>query len=107
MTFIAKLAHRLRPEWTENWHTLRRIADVIGEEFESLPYDDLCGPADGFSGERTIDGLEVEFSAHVMEIRPNGDAQFWIDVDAPLATWFGAKPSYQFFKRPDGSVHYG
>jgi hypothetical protein len=107
MIAFADLFRRLCFEWTDNWRKLRRIAHVLGAEFEALPYDELCAPAEGLGGERTVDGVTVQYSVHVREIRSDGDAHVWIDVDAPLTTWFGAKPSYQFFKRPDGSVHYG
>jgi hypothetical protein len=107
MIAFADLFRGLCFEWTNNWRQLRRIADGLGAEFEALPYEELCGPSDGFSGERTVDGVTVQYSVHVREIDPSGDAHVWIDVDAPLSTWFGVKPSYQFVKRPDGSVHYG
>jgi hypothetical protein len=107
MIAFADLFHRFCYEWTDNWRKLRRFADVIGAEFEALTYDELCAPPEGWHGERTIDGVTVRYSVHVRDVRPDGDAHVWIDVDSPLKTWFGVKPSYQFVKRPDGSVHYG
>jgi hypothetical protein len=106
MSVVARLARRIRPRWIDNWRALRRAADLIGREFEAKSYAELCGPADNSCGERTIDGLAVEWSAYLIEVRPDGEAFFCVDVRAPLRTWFGAKPSYQFVKRPDGSIHY-
>jgi hypothetical protein len=84
---------------------LRRELDRIGPEFEARPYDALCAGAEALSFSRTVDGVEIHFSAEAFDQLPNGDMAFCIDASArPNRT--GVQPSYRFFKRRDGSVYH-
>jgi len=84
---------------------LRREVSNVGEEFERFPYERLLEPAEALSFSRIVEGVEISFSAGAFHVKPNGDAGFCIDARAnPNRT--GAQPSYQFYKRKDGSVYY-
>jgi hypothetical protein len=84
---------------------LRREVTSVGKEYEGLPYERLLEPAEVLSFSRVIDGVEISFSAEAFHVKQNGDAGFCIDASAtPNRT--GKQPSYQFYKRKDGSVYY-
>ena len=84
---------------------LRREVTNVGKEFERLPYERLLVAAEGLSFSRVIEGVEISFSAEAFDVKPNGDAGFCVDASAdPNRT--GKQPSYQFYKRKDGTVYY-
>jgi hypothetical protein len=84
---------------------LRREVTRVGREFERRGYDELQAPAERLSFSRTVDGVEIHFSAEACDRLPNGDLAFCVDASAkPDAA--GVQPSYRFFKRRDGSVYY-
>ena len=89
-----------------NFALLRRAANEIGAEFESMSYAELQRPAEELSGERDFEGCRITYSAEMYRLDPNGDIAFCIDVSAKIPTLLGVKPSYQFHKRPDGTVYY-
>ena len=89
-----------------NFALLRRAGNVIGPEFEALPYERLLRPAEELSGEREFEGVRVQYSAEAYRVDRNGDIAFCIDIHAKLPTLLGIKPSYQFKKRRDGTVYY-
>ena len=85
---------------------LRREVDKVGKNLESMPYDDLMRRMDSeeASWDTSVDGVAVSFSAEVFQVKRNGDAGICIDARAePNRTRW--QPSYQFFKRKDGSVY--
>ena len=90
----------------KNWAFLRAAGNAIGSEYEGMSYEELQRPAEELSTERVIEGVRVFFSAEAYETKPNGDLCVCVDVDAALPTLLGVKPSYHFYKRPDGSVYY-
>lgn len=92
--------------YKENYQFLRRQVDIEGKKFEEMPYEELLKPAEILSRSRVVDGIKVYFSAEAYNIKENGDIAFCIDAGAHLPTILGIKPSYQFFKRKDGSVYY-
>ncbi|OGW66695.1 MAG: hypothetical protein A3H49_00355 [Nitrospirae bacterium RIFCSPLOWO2_02_FULL_62_14] len=84
---------------------LRREVTNVGKEFERLPYERLLVAAEVLSFSRVIEGVEISFSAEAFDVKPNGDAGFCVDASAdPNRT--GKQPSYQFYKRKDGTVYY-
>ena len=89
-----------------NYALLRRAANEIGAEFESMPYAELQRPAEELSGERDYEGCRVTYSGEMYRLDRNGDIAFCVDVSARIPTLLGIKPSYQFHKRLDGSVYY-
>jgi hypothetical protein len=89
-----------------NWAFLRAVANAIGAEYEAMSYEQLRQPAEVLSTERVIEGVRVSFSAEAYNRKRTGDLCVSVDVDAALPTFLGVKPSYHFFKRPDGSVYY-
>ena len=89
-----------------NFALLQEIAQQIGKEYEKKPYQELHGgSADISEGELEVRGLKVSYSAYSFTVKKTGDVGFCIDVRAALPTPFGVRPSYQFFKRPDGTVY--
>jgi hypothetical protein len=94
--------------YRSNYALLRRAADEAGRRFERKPYHELAGGrADESGGEFAFEGVPVRYSAYSVEVHKKGDVRFCIDVTAELPTLLGVKPSYEFWKRPDGSVYYG
>jgi len=90
----------------ENRAVLRREVNAVGAEFEAKPYEELKEiPNEGPPVTRVVEGREVWFSAEVYGIKPNGDLEVCIDAGG-LPMLLGIKPSYHFFKRPDGAVYY-
>jgi hypothetical protein len=84
---------------------LRREVNRVGQEFEARPYSDLQQPGEELSFSRMVDGVEISFNAQAFDIKPNGDVGFCIDARAKDVK-SGWQPSYQFYKRPDGSVYH-
>lgn len=98
---------RRRQRLEDNYRFLREAADREGETLEALPYETLRNLPDEYVGySKTIDGIECRFSADVYEEMKNGDLSIGLDINADLPTKWGVKPSYNFYKRPDGSVYY-
>src|SRR5215471_1631262 len=90
----------------KNFATLRSLAERIGKEFESMPYDALRDPTQPVSYEREIDGIRLTWTADVLETKSNGDIWFDIAFRAELPTVFGVMPTYSFYKRRDGTVYH-
>jgi hypothetical protein len=91
-------------ERRQNFALLQAIADAIGRELESIPYDELvaAGPERTFS--REIDGVCVDVHARSRRRAGDGALSVEVAVRSDLPTPFGARPAYAFRKRPDGSV---
>ncbi len=90
-----------------NFHQLREALTEIGLRYESSNYADLAGGVlDQSTGELEIDGMPAYYSAYSVETNPAGDVHFTIDMFSELPTWFGIKPSHEFWMRPDGTVYY-
>ncbi len=84
---------------------LRREVTVVGKEFESMAYDRLLDPAETLSLSRIVDGIELTFSAEAYHVKDNGDICFCVDASAK-SNRTGWQPSYQLFKRRNGTVYY-
>jgi hypothetical protein len=97
-------SRRMRLE--RNHALLRRAAEEIGREFEAKSYEELrTHGAEDFDSEWIVDGVRVHYSGEAYRTLANGDLAFNIDVGGlPTRGW--TKPSYHFYKRPDGSVYY-
>lgn len=89
----------------QNAALMRRALSVVGPEFERRPYDELTQRAEILSFKRDFEGKTLYFSAEAYETKPNGDLGFCIDAGGVPAFPY-ADPSYQFYKRKDGSVYY-
>jgi hypothetical protein len=88
-----------------NWQILRRAADTFGAEYEQMSYAALQQSAEMLSGQRVFEGHTLLIAAEAYDKKANDDLCFCVDVSG-LPTLLGIKPSYHFFKRPDGSVYY-
>lgn len=91
-------------ERRENYDILRREVEIEGKRYEKMSYEELQKPPEELSCSRVVNGVELFFSAESYNTKPNGDLCFCVDVDG-LPCLF-VKPSYQFYKRKDGSVYY-
>ena len=90
-----------------NFHELRSALDPIGQRYETCDYADLAGGVlDQSTGEIEVDSMPAYYSAYSVETNADGDVHFTIDLVSELPTWFGVKPSYDFWMRRDGSVYY-
>jgi hypothetical protein len=88
---------------------LRREVQVIGKEFEALPYGRLLELDDSLAcRSKIIDGIEIYFNTEVVSVEKNGDLHVCIDarVRAPEWKWRDVLPSYNFKKRKDGTVYW-
>ncbi|HET7691922.1 MAG TPA: hypothetical protein VFM44_02415 [Gemmatimonadota bacterium] len=95
-----------RTRLERNHAVLRRAAEEIGREFEAKSYEELRDHgAEDFDSDRIVEGVRVHYSGEAYRTLANGDLAFNIDVSG-LPTRGGARPSYHFYKRPDGSVYY-
>ena len=88
-----------------NFALLRRALEVVGPEFERRPYDELTIRAEELSFARVFEGVSIAFSAEAYGREKNGDLSFCIDADGPPTFPFPG-PSWNFYKRKDGSVYY-
>jgi hypothetical protein len=93
-------------QYRENYARLRRIADAIEAEYQSLPYKALLNGDYPESGDRDIDGLKVAWSASSWKKRRNDDVTVEVLFSRLLPTFFGVRPCIFFHKRPDGSVYH-
>jgi hypothetical protein len=87
----------------QNFALLQAIADAIGREFEARSYEELLAADDepGFS--RVIDGVRVDVFART-RCRPDNAVSVAVECRSDLPIPIGARPTYSFRKRPDGSV---
>ena len=94
--------------WQRHWAQLRAATNEVGAEVEQWPYDALARPAELQQEiSRTVCGRVARFQVDCVATTPEGELEILVDaLDGP-PTMLGAKPSYHFFKRRDGSVHYG
>ena len=97
----------LRP-YRSNWALLRAATDDVGAEVERWAYAELDRDAEEQAPiERRVAGRPVVFTIERIGRRRDGDLHLCIDARGGPRTLLGVKPSYVFFKRPDGTVHYG
>ena len=98
------------PRWLsrykDNWRTLRQAVNAVGPEIEQCSYQALDRDAEDQTViRRQLGGTELQFWIDRWQKAPNGDLTICIDAKG-LPTFLGVKPSYQFAKRPDGSIYY-
>ena len=89
----------------ENYEVLQHEVNKIGKVYEQKSYEELLLPAEQNSTEIRAGDRTLYFSAEAYHIKPDRTLCFCIDADG-LPTLWGVKPSYQFYKRRDGSVYY-
>lgn len=90
-----------------NLDFLRRVADQVGREIETWPYDKLSQPVEVISFSREINSATVFFSLEAYEKNTAGDLHICVDVKGSIPTFpYLLLPSYVFWKRVDGSVYY-
>jgi hypothetical protein len=95
-----------RTRLERNHAVLRRAAEEIGCEFEAKSYEELRDHgAEDFDSDRIVEGVRIHYSGEAYRTLANGDLAFNIDVSGlPTGGW--TRPSYHFYKRPDGSVYH-
>jgi hypothetical protein len=92
--------------YMENWRALRRAVNAVGAELEQWSYEALDRDAEDQPViHRQVRGTPLYFCVDRWSKAPNGHLTICIDAKG-LPTLLGVKPSYQFAKRPDGSVYY-
>jgi hypothetical protein len=90
-------------ERRQNFALLQAIADAVGKEFEARPYEELVAAESLPAFTRVMDGVQVEVSARARR-RPDNAVSVAVEFRSDLPIPIGARPSYTFRKRPDGSV---
>lgn len=100
------LSNERRQTLSRNYDILRQAVDNIGREYEQKSYEELLNHEKSkMLTVTTAAGLTLTFVAEAYHLQKDGTICFCIDADG-LPTLFGIKPSYNFYKRPDGSVYY-
>lgn len=90
-----------------NYALLRQVLDAEALKIEAMSYEALQQPAEVLSFSRELNGQVYYFSLEAIQTLKNGDLEICIDIGADdLPTKWGVKPSYHFYKRPDGSIYY-
>jgi len=87
---------------------LRREVQLLGQEFEVLPYERLLELDDSLAyRSKVVDGVEIYFNAELVSVAKNGDLHVCIDARAraPEWKWRDVLPSYNFKKRKDGTIY--
>ena len=87
---------------------LRREVQLLGQEFEVLPYERLLELDDTLAyRSKVVDGVEICFNTELVTVAKNGDLHVCIDARAraPEWKWRDVLPSYNFKKRKDGTVY--
>jgi hypothetical protein len=98
---------RLSSRYRANWALLKAETDALGREIEQWSHKALNRPPEEHPPiERTVAGYPTRFQIGCYETRKNGDLAISIDAQGGPPTFLGVKPSYHFYKRPDGSVYY-
>ncbi len=92
-------------ERRQNFALLQAIADAVGKEYESKPFDELTGVGADPPAARVVDGVPVKVSARARR-RPDGAVSVSVDIESDLPVPLGARPAYTFRKRRDGSIFY-
>lgn len=94
-------------KYRSNWQLLREECDRVGRQVEQWSYESLNQAAEEQPAiEGWVAGVLVRFQVDCYTTLSNGDLAISVDTYGGLPTLFGMKPSYQFFKRPDGTVYY-
>jgi hypothetical protein len=106
--FIADRVERGEPRRMRDpiYALLRREVEKAAKRLEAMPYEDLLRSvaSEDASWDTVVDGVAISFSTEIFQIKRDGDAGICIDARAePNRTRW--QPSYQFFKRKDGSVY--
>jgi hypothetical protein len=100
--------HRLVNRYRDNWKLLREESNRVGAEVEHWPYEKLHRPAEEHPPiERMVAGVSARFQVDCYNVLAGGELAICVDAHGGPSTFLGIKPSYHFFKRRDGSVHYG
>lgn len=100
------LSQEQRQTLRRNYEILRQEVDKIGREYEQKSYEELLGNVEPtILTVTTAAGVKLTFVAEAYHLQKDGTICFCIDADG-LPTICGIKPSYSFYKRPDGSVYY-
>lgn len=95
--------HRERLQ--ENYQILWREAEKIGKAYEQKSYHEiLSSPAKTVIMNLSED-QQISCSIDAYHVQKNGTVEVSIDADG-LPTILGIKPSYHFYKKPDGSIYY-
>ena len=87
---------------------LRREVQVVGKEFEVLPYERLLDLSDDdVYRAKNVEGIDIHFNIELVGVAKNGDLHICIDANAPPPgwKWRNVLPSYSFSKRKDGTVY--
>lgn len=90
-------------ERRQNFALLQAIADAVGKEFEARPYEELLDAGSLPKFTREMDGVHVEVTARARR-RPDNAVSVAVEFRSDLPIPLGARPTYTFRKRPDGSV---
>ena len=99
------LRKQQRQKLEQNYQTLWQELEKIGKDYEQKSYTEiLSSPAKTIIINLSED-QQISFSIDAYHVQKNGTLEVSIDADG-LPTMLGIKPSYHFYKKPDGSIYY-
>ncbi|MEA5508675.1 hypothetical protein VB715_02750 [Crocosphaera sp. UHCC 0190] len=102
---LLPLKGKQRQTLRRNYQILQEEVNKIGEKYEQKSYQELLNSEENNIIITIADHLEISFFVQVYNVQKDGTLCICIDANG-LPTLFSIKPSYQFYKRPDGSVYY-
>jgi len=85
---------------------LRKVADSIGPEIASWPYEAFLQPAEEIFFTREVEGWEIRINVEVFDRDQTGALHVCADFRTRQALFPLSSPSYVFWKCPDGTVRY-
>ena len=100
-TFRKKHRKKIR----ENDQILWQEAEKIGKDYEKRSYQEIVSSLAKTVMINLADNQQISCSIDAYDVQKNGTVAVSIDA-AGLPTILGVKPSYHFYKRPDGSIYY-
>ncbi|MDJ0579132.1 hypothetical protein [Crocosphaera sp.] len=94
-----------RQKLQENYQILWQEAEKIGKDYEKRSYQEILSSPAKTVIINLADNQQISCSIDAYDVQKNGNVAVSIDA-AGLPTILGIKPSYHFYKKPDGSIYY-
>ncbi|EAZ89664.1 hypothetical protein [Crocosphaera chwakensis] len=94
-----------RQKLQENYQILWQEAEKIGKEYEQKSYREILSSPAKTVIINLYEDQQISCFIDAYHVEKNGTIAVCIDADG-LPTLLGIKPSYHFYKRPDGSIDY-
>ncbi len=94
-----------RQKLQKNYQILKQEVEKFGKDYQKKSYEKISEFPDQDVIIKSVNNSLISCSIEVYHLQKDGTIAVSIDAYG-LPTMFGIKPSYHFYKRLDGSVHY-